>query len=338
MGAACAAAVLAGGAWLVRRKRRPHHPDLELELSPLTGAPVSNRIVIDELDTSSNSAPVARAVTKGSADVRADPAVAQVAVAGAGRLAPTQLPATQRAQLLAAAWRSKDVEGLAALAAAGGRGSNAALVLAAHCGLADADPRTGAWLARATGGGYDPARDADLAPFLAELSAPLHVDGWPELDVQLPCSRQSLGLISAAWERAAGDLDMAYGVLLDLEDAPRVRALRGLVAAELGWWTRAARAVQDLQVDDAWVDPLLHVRVLALAHEGLFADALVAADDRVSRLESRGVTSQRLLEAVFARARVRAQMGDLDGAWADLTRVAQLDPNFPGLAQALKQL
>lgn len=348
-GTAC---LVAGGAWVHRqpwwparpRTRTPDLPtdgeEIELSLSPRTRtllpAPNPAPRTVDR----DGPAPVARMVTSGAALTdEGAPVLAEVGTHIAPMPRTLGLDAGRRAELIAAAWSERDVEALAAQGAVDEASRLAALVLAGVLGREVGDPRAGHWLYQAFLTGAEPATCPLLAPFADDLRLPTRLPAWG-IDLTFPATREGLGLTVAAEEVATGDLDSAYGVLLDLPTSPAVAALRGVVAVELQWWPRALRSVRATAELGPWSAVGRYVQARALTHSSAWLNAAAALDEALDLLDDPAAIGGATLRArcQFARAAARRELGDSDGAWADLTALMAAAPAYPGAAEALKAL
>lgn len=314
--------------------------DVELATSPQTGAltPAPAPVPVPE-DRDPQATVAARVAVTGEADPGVSLAPLDT-IPDAVQTPPT-LPVSpapddaRRAEMLAAAWQACDVEALAAQAEMDPGSRLSAFVLAADLGARLGDPRVGHWLFRAHMTGQDPAADELLTPYRPSLSFAVDVPAWG-LSHAWPCTREGLMLTVAAHELVNGDPDSAYAALRDAPPTTAGLALRALAAVEMGWWERALRA-EPPAPDEIWAAVWACSYARALAADGRPAPACAHLDavvDAAKQAPWAAVWSR----AVYARAACRRDLGDTDGAWADLRDLLSVDPTFPGAAQALKAL
>jgi hypothetical protein len=321
--------------------------DIDVALSPLTGEVHVRRRLLDRLRPHTAGLPAARKLTTAAADPAGEFVESEEQISD--RVVPQLNPprsvsALARVNALADAWSSRDVDALAALAAGDPAATLAASVLAAAAASHLGDPRGIGYLQVAFVNGGDPAADALLGPYLEQLS--FHID-LPELELseQLPCTRNSIGIALACAELAVDDVESAYSVLLELDDAPLVRVVRAQAALDLGWPGRALRTTSTIprgETDAGRFSAALKLAEgQALAETGNASAAVKALTDALAALD--GGTPQlggqhMRARALFLRAAAHADLKDLDSAWEDLTALTALDPAYPGSAEALKRL
>lgn len=253
----------------------------------------------------------------------------------AATLPQVRLGDQRRSDLLQTAWDDSDVDALAAQGEVDTPSALAAFVLAGHLGRKVGDPRAHHWLYRAVLTGEDPATDPLLNPYRDQVRFPAQFPRWG-ITEDLPCAREGLGVSVAAEEIASGDLDAAYGVLLDLAETDLVRTLRALVAVELKWW---ARAEMPGAAKGRWAAPMRFAQGAAASARSDYRRALPHLDTAIAELTDGQEVSHPLRDrALLLRADCHRHLGDVDAAWEDLTQLLRLVPGHPGATEALKSL
>lgn len=316
---------------------------VDVALSPLSGEPVAPRRLVTPAQfpqLPSRRVPTTAAAAA-FAEFTGDRPPGDVAQFVAATVAPEQ-----RLDMLRAAWDERDVDTLAALADADPPSELAAAVLAAAVTAQRADPRTLRFLRQAFDNGSDPADDEMLAEMRDTLLFHARCDEVG-LREELRCSRLAVGVALACALRHTGDVESAYGVLLDLPPVPLVRLLRAQTALDLDWPARALRALTaagDAEQDEVagrFAAAMKVVEGAALLASDRPRDAVPALTEALGTLERRpdvvGGDTLRA-RALFTRAQASVSADLPDDGWADLTALLALDPDYPGARDALKAL
>jgi hypothetical protein len=196
----------------------------------------------------------------------------------------------------------------------------------------DTDPAaTAVLLGQVFASDQDPASD----PFLSAYAGhPFNVKATiaPGVGVELPLSREALGLVVAELDHRAGDLDGAIATVEQLNPDPHVRVALADLYAAAGRPADVIRVTDDVTNTDEAGALLLVLRGIAL-HQAGHTDAARQALTQASRARDRDPSIR--LRATLERGLCWLADGQRARARHDFEQVLAADAGFPGLAAAL---
>lgn len=179
---------------------------------------------------------------------------------------------------------------------------------------------------------YDPTSDPFIAKYLGAPVAVIPVA--PGVTVELPWSRDALGLYLAELEQETGNIAGAINIVEGLEPTTIAAVSLAKLYAEAEWWGDVVDLTNGLTNEDEASMFLLIQRATALREQG-YNDAAREALKEALRPRSRPAELRHL--ALVARGRTYLADGKRGMARRDFERVLGEDAGFPEIRELLAE-
>lgn len=178
-----------------------------------------------------------------------------------------------------------------------------------------------------------PERDQFLTKYLSAAS--VRVGIAPGVDVELPLTRELVGLTLAELHQAAGDLDAAIDVVEQLEPTAHAAVSLAELYVEAGRHDDVVDLTNGLANEDDVTALLATYRGVALRELGHFEASREALKEA---LKSKKRDAQIRHRALFERAETYEREGKRAQAKKDLERIMAEDAAYPSVRERLAEL
>ncbi|MFC4614805.1 DUF4236 domain-containing protein [Cellulomonas algicola] len=181
--------------------------------------------------------------------------------------------------------------------------------------------------------GYEPATDPFLSRYLPQAALALEIT--PEISVELPLTRDTIGLTLAEALQSAGDVRGASDIVEEVTPSTVAAVSLAELYAEQARWADVIALTDGVANEDEASMYLLVQRAVALRSTGNPGAAREALKEAL-RLRSR--PAQLRHRALVERAYTYLAENKRAMARKDLEKVLAEDSSYPGLAEAMAEL
>lgn len=262
----------------------------------------------------------------------------------AARQAPAAPPAPPKPGMLAPKWekalhtaavQQRDAGAVQRVASEHPEARQTAALLETLLGALPANDvaRVQALLGWLWGAGYEPATDQFLTRYIPGASLTLEIA--PGITVQLPLTRDTIGLTLAEAHQVAGDLRAASDVVEQVTPSTVAAVSLAELYAEQGRWDEVIAMTDGLTNEDEASMFLLVQRAAALRQTGSPGAAREALKESL-RIRSRPAELRH--RALIERAYTYLAENKKAMARKDLEKVLAENSTYPGLAEAMAEL
>lgn len=236
---------------------------------------------------------------------------------------------------LHAAFQKRDPDAVVRAAAEHPEAAKTGALLEALLGALPAGnvPRVQALLAWLWGVGYDPAADAFVTKYLPGATLTLEIA--PGITVQLPLTRDTIGLTLAEAHQATGDVRAASDVVEQVTPSTVAAVSLAELYTEQERWAEVIAMTDGLTNEDEASMFLLVQRAAALRQTGNPGAAREALKESL-RIRSRPAELRH--RALIERAYTYLAENKRAMARKDLEKVLAENSTYPGLAEAMAEL